>query len=118
MNALLFENTLFGLPFITGGIFIITGFLMLKFPPKKINSLYGYRTKSSMQNQQRWDFAQNISSKEMMKLGSFLAGSSLLAFITDFSRSVNLMIGLFLMIAIVVILFIKVERAIKVKFKY
>lgn len=117
MNELMLENQLFGLPLITGGMFVLAGFFMLNFPPKKINSWYGYRTKSSMKNQERWDFAQNCSSKEMIKLGSVLAGSSLLALITDFSRSVNLMIGLSLMVAIVVILSIKVERAIKVKFK-
>ena len=32
------------------------------FPPKKVNALYGYRTKRSMKNQINWDFAQKTSS--------------------------------------------------------
>lgn len=31
-----------------------------KFPPKKINGVYGYRTSSSMKSQQNWDYAQKI----------------------------------------------------------
>ena len=31
------------------------------FPPKKVNALYGYRTKRSMKNQTNWDFAQKSS---------------------------------------------------------
>ena len=31
-----------------GFIFMLMGIIMFKFPPKSINSLYGYRTASSM----------------------------------------------------------------------
>jgi len=48
-----FDNPLFLIPSTSGLIFILAGFIMLKFPPKKINSLYGYRTSSSMKNQER-----------------------------------------------------------------
>jgi len=46
---------------------------MYKFPPKKINSIYGYRTASSMKNQLRWDFAQLYASKQMIKYGLLLS---------------------------------------------
>ncbi|MDA1027671.1 MAG: SdpI family protein [Bacteroidetes bacterium] len=36
-------------------------------PPKKINSLYGYRTKRSMASQEAWDFAQLYSGDLMVK---------------------------------------------------
>lgn len=112
----LFENPLFNICFLVGIIFIAAGFLMLQFPPKKINSLYGYRTKSSMKNLERWDFAQKFSAKEMMKLGAFLMLTSLLAFITNFNNTINLIIGLSLTLVGLTILFVKVEKAIKVKF--
>ncbi len=36
---------------ILGIIFIIIGFIFKAFPPKKINSILGYRTLLSMKNQ-------------------------------------------------------------------
>lgn len=38
-------------------IMFVSGFFMNKKPPKRINSLVGYRTKRSMYNQATWDFA-------------------------------------------------------------
>ena len=70
-----------------------------------------------MKSQERWDFAQTFSAKEMMKSGGLLSVSSLVVFITDFNRSVNLVVGLSLMILVVGILFVKVEKAIKEKFR-
>ena len=116
INQLL-ENPLFNLTIFGGIIFIFTGFVMIQFPPKKINPLYGYRTISSMKSQERWDFAQRFSAKEMMKLGAFLMIISLLVFVTNFSNSTNLIIGLSLTIIGIAILFIRVELAIKEKFK-
>lgn len=46
----IFENPLFLIPITSGPLFMIAGLVLLKFPPKKINSLYGYRTNSSMKN--------------------------------------------------------------------
>lgn len=37
-------------------------FLIFKiFPPKSINSWYGYRTKRSMSSEMKWEFAQKYS---------------------------------------------------------
>ena len=33
------------------------GLLLMKNPPKKINSVYGYRTRRSVRSQDTWDFA-------------------------------------------------------------
>jgi uncharacterized membrane protein len=49
------------------GVLFIISFLFYKYPPKKINGLYGYRTYQSMQNQENWDFAYAISSKFMLR---------------------------------------------------
>lgn len=113
---IMFENPLISIPFFGGVIFIVVGFIMYKFPPKKINSLYGYKTSSSMESQEKWDFAQNYSSKEMMKLGFLLTISCLFSLITNFDDSTNKLIGFGFMILIVVILFFRVEKAIKIKF--
>ncbi|MBV2166033.1 MAG: SdpI family protein [Kaistella sp.] len=115
MNQL-FDDPFFNITVLVGGIFVVAGFFMLKFPPKKINFLYGYRTSSSMKNQERWDFAQNYAAKEMMIMGLVLAASGVLGFITDFGSSVKLWAGLAMLGLAVVILKVRVEKAIKKRF--
>lgn len=112
----MFENPLFLIPFMTGLIFTVVGFIMLKFPPKKINSLYGYRSANAMKSQERWDFAQNYSSKEMIKLGLLLSACCIFSFVTNFDPTTNRNIGLSLLIVMVIALLLRVERAIKNKF--
>ena len=41
-------------------------FLIYKYPPKKINTLYGYRTNRSMKNKEIWDFANTYSAKFLL----------------------------------------------------
>lgn len=112
----IFENPLMNITFFVGLIFVLAGFIMLKFPPKEINSLYGYRTSTSMKSPDRWKFAQTYSSKEMIKLGFILMLTTIIGFITNFNSLTNMFIGLGLMILIVILLFIRVENAIKRKF--
>lgn len=52
-----------------GMIFIIAGFIFKILPPKKINSIYGYRTNTSMKNQDTWNVAQKYSANSMIILG-------------------------------------------------
>lgn len=55
------------LPFLTSLTFLLAGLQLFKFPPKKINGLYGYRTRRSMKNQKNWDYAQRMGGKLMVK---------------------------------------------------
>ncbi len=110
------ENALIMLPILVGGIFIIAGIIMFLFPPKKINNLYGYRTPSSMKNQERWDFAQSYSSKLMIKIGVIYFSTFILGFFLKPNSLLGIVLTLILFIALVVILFIKTEKAIKSKF--
>ena len=50
-----------------GLVFIATGYLLWKKPPKKINNIYGYRTGRSMKNQRNWDHAQALSGPLMIR---------------------------------------------------
>ena len=50
---------------LTGIIFYVAGFIQAKWPPKKINHFYGYRTSTSMRNQEIWEFAQQYSSDKI-----------------------------------------------------
>ena len=67
----IFQNTAFVTGALTGLSFMITAFICKRFPPKKINHFIGYRTKQSMESQEKWDFAQAYWPKEML-LSSFL----------------------------------------------
>ncbi len=119
MNNLL-NNPLFLIPLTTGLIFVVTGFVMLKFPPKKINYFYGYRTANSMKNQARWDFAQTYSAKEMIKYGWVLLLISLVGIIFQPEKGAETLIGtgvmIFIFMVIVIALIMKVEKEIKNKF--
>lgn len=52
-----------------GMVFAIAGFIFKVLPPKKINSVYGYRTSTSMKNQDTWNVAQKYSANSMITLG-------------------------------------------------
>lgn len=111
------DNLIFIIPVSTGLIFVIAGFVMLMFPPQKINNLYGYRSSRSKKSQESWDYAQKYSSKELIKFGVLLALSGLLGFIFQPIRDTAMIIGLGLVIITVIVLIIRVESAIKNKFK-
>jgi uncharacterized membrane protein len=68
---MIFVNWIVG-PQLIGLIFIAAGLIQKHYPPKKINSLYGYRTTTSMKNQQNWDEGNRYSTKLMMQCGRWL----------------------------------------------
>ena len=110
------DNAVFTIPMISGIIFFMTGIIMIKFPPKHINSFYGYRTKSSMQNKLAWTFAQKYSALEMLKLGALLTFFSLIGFFFKPDETTGKFVGVGLVILMVIILIIRVEVAIRKKF--
>lgn len=52
-----------------GAVIAIIGVIFKIFPPKKINSIYGYRTRFSMKNHDTWNEAQRYSSNSFIILG-------------------------------------------------
>src|SRR5690554_4349839 len=84
-----------------GIIFVIAGIILYKFPPKKINHLYGYRTYASMQSQERWDFAQIFSAKKLIQGGVIMLLSALLVFFFPMDESIEVVIGLLIVISTV-----------------
>lgn len=100
-----------------GIIFLVAGFIFLKYPPKKINSLYGYRTPRSMKSQERWDFAQDYAAKEMMNLGFFLGISSFMGKFLEMEEDTRIWVGLAMTIFMVIVLILRVEKALNEKFR-
>ena len=50
-----------------GPLMLILTFIFMNYPPKKINSLYGYSTRRSMKNQDVWQTANTISLKYLFQ---------------------------------------------------
>jgi len=69
------------LNFILGSIFLILGIVFKMFPPKKINSMLGYRTGTSVRNQDTWDEANMYSAWLLIITG---ASSVLIGLICHF----------------------------------
>lgn len=57
---------------------ICFGRIFLKNPPKKINSIYGYRTPRSTKNIETWKFAHHYSGKLWFQWGVILLPLSIL----------------------------------------
>jgi uncharacterized membrane protein len=106
-------SPLFWLPLTTGLIFVLVGLFVLKFPPKKINSLYGYRTGSSMSSQEKWDFAQKYSARLMVKWGAVLALTGALEFVFKVTEHQGLVLGFGLLGGFVILIVTLTEKALK-----
>ena len=50
---------------------LIICFIYFKYPPKKINYLYGYRTRRSMQNYETWYFANKYAAKLLINFSIY-----------------------------------------------
>lgn len=57
------ENDFFWPIIIIDVLILAVSVLFYVFPPKKINSWYGYRTASAMKNPTNWEAAQRLSKK-------------------------------------------------------
>ena len=99
--------------FLCAGIFLVTGLIMWKFPPKEINSLYGYRTRASMEDDASWELAQKVSTNWMLRIGTgyFILGA--LGFPLELHEGVEALLGMAVVIAGVIVLFVKVEGVLK-----
>lgn len=69
-----------------------------------------------MKSQERWDFAQNYSAKEMIKFGYIFLVVSVFGLIFHLDEMITMIVVLSILIMGVLVLFLRVERAIKLKF--
>ena len=99
-----------------GLIFLLAGYIQHRFPPKKINHLYGYRTSTSMKSQESWDFAQQYSAKKMMQIGTYITALGLLSWIINLQLLWSVRIALTIVIIGPLIMLFKVESELKKRF--
>ncbi|WP_435577458.1 SdpI family protein [Gilvibacter sp.] len=95
-------------------LMLLVSWLFMKYPPKKINSLYGYRTNKSMKSQEAWDFANRYSSGLMLRitLYCFVLPFMCYLFYPDFNILVTLVGHSTLLLLILVF----TERELKARF--
>jgi uncharacterized membrane protein len=98
----------------TNGVLFLISIIFWKFPPKKINRLYGYRTPKAMQNEDIWHYANTTFNLAFLKYsGISFVFALLLASISATELTWQPMV--FVALAILVSL-IKTERAINENF--
>ena len=98
----------------TNGVLFLISIIFWKFPPKKINGWYGYRTPKAMLNQNIWGFANTTFNQDFLKYSGFsLLAALLLASITksELTWQPMVFVGLSILVSI-----IKTERALNDNF--
>ncbi len=69
------------------------GVVFLRWPPRKINGVYGYRTARSMASQEAWDFAHAYFGRLWTRMGLVMLPLSVLAMLPCLGKGEN-MVGL------------------------
>jgi len=101
---------------LTGACFSLAGYITKRFPPKKINHLYGYRTKTSMRNQEVWDFAQRYSADEMIKLGLVMLVLAAGAWLTEIQFTGDIFVAIALTVVFPLVMLFQIETELKKRF--
>lgn len=97
---------------------IVIGIIFRVFPPKKINGLYGYRTVTSMKNQEIWDYAQKLGALNLMYAGILIGVFGLLFILLDISNELlELLIFIFILILMIIVDEIVLKREFKNQIK-
>lgn len=97
------------------GVLFFFSIIFYFFPPKKINSLYGYRTPKSMMNQEIWNYANKMfNSSFLLCSGISFAVASLIVYLNPNQEQTWMPMVLLLLSLLVTI--IKTEQGIKQNF--
>lgn len=100
---------------------VIFGVVFLRWPPREINGVFGYRTARSMASQAAWDFAHAYMGKLWLRVGAVMMVLSVPAMLPCMGKSEN-MVGLWggavaLVECVIMLLpIIPTERALKRQF--
>jgi uncharacterized membrane protein len=119
MEGIEYQNVIFIILTLVGVLCVALGLFLIKFPPKKINGLYGYRTSRSMQSHQAWHFSQRYSSKILAVIGviyTVLGLSSL--FVPKLDDMVSALISIVVVLSGVFVMFYKTEKQLEKRFDF
>lgn len=91
---------------VLSAIFIVLGFILIKWPPKNINYIYGYRMPSSMKNQDTWDEAQKLGGISLSIFGVVIGIFGLWSIIKPLDINNETALGVFLIVGVIVMIII------------
>lgn len=99
-----------------GPLMLVISLIFIKYPPKRPNHYYGYRTKRSMKSQEAWEFANQFSNQLLLKLAII---TSIVQLITYFllESSQSIMIAAIVLVIGVIAILPLTENALKERFK-
>lgn len=106
--------------FIIPILIITVGYLMHRYPPKKINWFIGYRTRKSMKNEEYWKLANQYCGKMWVKIGLMMLVIALVLFVVfylniiDYTEDILTIIILIQTVIIILPIFL-VEKKLKSK---
>lgn len=95
-----------------GPLMLAFSFYYIKYPPKEVNSLYGYRTQRSMRNQDCWEFANRYSAKLMWKTSLLTCVVQAVGILTLSAESVILSAAIVLILGLFYSIYLT-EKALK-----
>jgi len=101
---------------VTGLIFYVVGYIQFKYLPKKINHFYGYRTRTSMQSQEVWNYAQTFLAKKIQYIGVYSFFGGILAYFVNIDQFYGMWIGISLVTVLPILLISKIEKELKRRF--
>ena len=104
------EATLTLVTFKIGMMLFIVGLLFIMFPPKNINSFYGYRTTNSTRNLDTWKVANSYSAILMTIEGLILSVIGLLMTFFNDNKAIETALGVGLMFSSFIILVVATEK--------
>ena len=102
--------------FLSGGIFYLVALVLSKFPPKKINYFYGYRTKASIKKSRILEFCTKLHIKKMkyISLYIFIIGA-FLSFL-NIELMWSLWLGIIISVLMPVLMILEVEKELKTRY--
>lgn len=103
------------LPVLIAAAFILAGSIQYFFPPKQINSLYGYRTKRSSLNQQNWEAAQTFSAIRLVASGMLLLLVASVIYYFKMSVNWSVIIALATLLGSIIYVVVSTEKMLKQK---
>ncbi len=101
---------------LTGLIYYIVSWIQYKYPPKKINHFYGYRTQTSMLNQEIWDFSQIYSAEKLKQLGLYIILLGVIVAFFDVNEKWAIWISIVLVTLAPFFMMFAIERVLKKRF--
>ena len=114
---MMLSNSFFITMFATGLVVFIVSIYFAARPPKKINHIYGYRTRRSRKSQEAWDFAQEHSAGEMKMWSVIIMFFSFFGPFLGINNVFGAILGSVFSIFLLLMGVLRTESALKEKFE-